>query len=119
MKPEDLETMFVKAASDLQDAKSAAMESGEAAITAKLTLEYAKRITLLEGKIKGSNEAARDIEYHNFCAEQYAILKDLEARNRRDCHILELAQIDYDLARYLLRVQEIVNSRNHAPHIPS
>ncbi len=94
----------------LENAKSAYHLSANALIAAKRDLEIAKLAGLASGTIDGKNAELREAAARTLLADKYTALETAELNERNDRFEMELAQLEIERVKMLLRLDEITVS---------
>lgn len=97
----------------LEDAQIAYCGAVTAHAEAKRTLEVAEAVKLCEG-VEGKNEAQRDAKLRLELSGEYIALAEAEDALTEARCAFEVARLEWDLARYSVRVLEPQNFREAA-----
>jgi hypothetical protein len=103
-----LEKMAVTAFANLTDARSKLFTATEAAIEAKNDLETAKYQALTGGVIDGKNAEIREAQLRTHLDADYSKLSETESAERKARYNYDLASIEVDTVKTLLRIAELV-----------
>jgi hypothetical protein len=87
-------------------ATAAAFETGETAANAKRILEVAHADALTAGRIDGKNTEQREALARQILAEEFTTLDVAATAARRAKHDLDMARIEVERVRALLRLAE-------------
>jgi hypothetical protein len=99
-------TDLTNAYDNLAAATAAAFETGETAATAKRALEVAHADSLTAGRIDGKNTEQREAKARQILADEFNALDVAATAARRARHNLEMARIEVERVRALLRLAE-------------
>ena len=102
-----LEKMAVTAFANLTDARTKLFTATEAAIEAKINLETAKYQALTGGVIDGKNAEIREAQLRAHLDADYSKLSEIEKAERRARHDFDLASVEVDTVKTLLRIAEL------------
>lgn len=103
-----LEKMATSAFAKQTEARTALFTAAEAAITAKADLDTAKYGALTGGVIDGKNAEIREAQLKQHLEADYAKLDTAERQERGARHGYDLASIEVDTLKTLLRIAELV-----------
>ena len=99
----------------LKIAKCTNADASYNAIRLKNHLELRKNAAIIDGEIKGKNAAEREVNALEFFPELYLALDEAESYADRKKLALEIAQLNVDELRAMLRVDEM--NYNSKPNI--
>ena len=102
-----LTNMATQAFTNLEMSRTALFTAAEAAITAKADLENAKYQALIGGVIDGKNAEIREAQLKSHLEAYYAKLELAEKAERGARHGFEMASIEVDTVKTLLRIAEL------------
>lgn len=102
-----LEKMAASAFVKQAEARTALFTAAEAAITAKADLDTAKYQAFLGGVITGTNDKMRDAQIKEHCQADFLKLEQAEKQERGARHGFEMASIEVDTVKTLLRIAEL------------
>lgn len=88
-------------------ATAVAFQAGEEAITAKAKLEMARLEALASGAIDGKNAEIREAQARSILAAEFAAAEFADMAARTAKHALELARIEVERVRAVLRLSEL------------
>ena len=98
------------ASSEVQIARSRAMDTALAVVQAKTSLDSRKASATNSGKIDGPNETVRKAQLALFCAGETTALEKAEEANTFAQVDLENAQTTLDTIKYHIRLLEATKS---------
>jgi len=102
-----LETKAVKAFENLSSARTALFTAAEVTIMEKFLLEQQRAEATASGKIDGKNAETREAQVRELLEDQYlklAVAENTERITRRD---FDLASMEADAVRTLVRIAEL------------
>jgi hypothetical protein len=99
-------TDLTNAYDKLAVATAVAFETGETAANAKRILEVAHADALTAGRIDGKNTEQREALARQILADEFAALDAAATAARHSRHELEMARIEVERVRALLRLAE-------------
>ena len=107
MNKDTLEKMATNAFENLIKARVALSTAAENAIESKSDLEKAKYQALTGGVIDGKNAEIREAQLRDHLDADFSQLAEMEKLERKSRHTFELASIDVDTVKTLLRIAEL------------
>lgn len=105
---QEINTAYTALASATEDYTDAA----ELEINSKATLDKAILVATARGQIDGKNEQARLAQARELLADRFALNEAHAADTRRARLILDLARIEVERVRALLRLNELAAANN-------
>ena len=102
-----LETKAVKAFENLTSARTALFTAAEITIMEKFLLEQQRSEAMASGKIDGKNAETREAQVRELLADQYLKLATAENSERLARRDFDLASMEADAARTLVRIAEL------------
>ena len=102
-----LTNMATQAFTNLEMSRTALFTAAEAAITAKADLDTAKYQAFFGGVITGTNDKMRDAQIKEHCQADFLKLEQAEKQERGARHGFEMASIEVDTVKTLLRIAEL------------
>jgi len=103
------EEIINKAYNELAEAKKKLFVVGERAISAKAALEARKVTAIVNGEIEGKNAEAREAAAKALLFLEYEALESAEVDERFARQDYDIAYIEVERVRALLRLQEVLN----------
>lgn len=107
MNKTELETKAVKAFENLAAARAALFVAAEVTIMDKFTLEALRAELTASGKIDGKNAETREAQVREFLSDQYLSLASAEAAEREARRDFDMASMEADAVRTLVRIAEL------------
>lgn len=107
MNKNELETKAVKAFENLTSARIELFTSAEITIMEKFLLEQQRSETMVSGKVDGKNAETREAQVRELLADQYLKLATAEKSERLARRDFDLASMEADAVRTLLRIAEL------------
>ena len=107
MDKKTLEVMATKAFDNIKGARIELFDAVEKSIEAKTNLEADKAAALSSGKFDGKNAEIREAQAREFLKNRYNDLETMEARERSARYNFDLASLDVDTVKTLLRIAEL------------
>ncbi len=102
-----LTNMASQAFANMTEARQQLFAQTENAITAKAELENAKYQALIGGVIDGKNAEIREAQLKQHLQAEYPKLEQAEKQERGARHGFEMASIEVDTVKTLLRIAEL------------
>lgn len=102
-----LETKAVKAFENLTSARTALFTAAEVTIMEKFLLEQQRSEAIASGKIDGKNAETREAQVRELLADQYLKLATAENSERLARCNFDLASMEADAVRTLVRIAEL------------
>ena len=93
---------------NLYNAKEKYAEASEKFINLKFTLNVLKAEATQNGEIDGKNADAREASARSLLKENYDALDKAEIEERKMRHSLDLANLEVERVKTLLRLQEVL-----------
>lgn len=107
MNKSELEIKAVKAFESLTTARAALFTAAEVSIMEKFLLEQQRSEATASGKIDGKNAEIREGQVRDLLADQFLKLATAENAERKARRDFDLASIEADAVRTLLRIAEL------------
>lgn len=102
-----LETKAVIAFENLTSARSALFMAAEVTIMEKFLLEQSRAEAITSGMVDGKNAEAREAQVREMLADQYLKLATAENAERVARRDFDLASMEADAVRTLVRIAEL------------
>lgn len=108
MNKDTLEKMAITAFDNLKSRRDNLFTKAESVIEAQAVLETAKYAAFTSGKVDGKNEETRKAQLAEITKNELAQLKTAEGLERAARYQFDLAQIDLDTLKVMLRIAELM-----------
>ena len=102
-----LEKMATTAFKNLDEARTSLFDAAESAITTRNALDEARYNAMTGGVIDGKNAEIREAQMKSHLQADFLKLEQAEKSERRKRFMFDLAQIEVDTVKTLLRIAEL------------